>query len=87
MAMALYDLCHSILLVLLEEDCVHVTDSDIVVLGYAWRTLPEDENCLEGSTLDHLLLVAVKMSSGQVRISCYIMPGELQRVSRHQLSC
>jgi hypothetical protein len=59
------------LLLLLEEDCVHVADSDSTVLCYTWGTLPEEEDYFQGSPLDHFLTAAVKTALGQVRIPCW----------------
>ena len=57
------------LLLLLEEDCVHVADSDSVVLCYAWGALSEEENCLQSSPLYHLLPTAMETASGEIRFS------------------
>jgi len=55
----------------LKESCVHIADSDSVVLCYAWGTLPKEENSFHGSSLDHLLPAAVKATSGHVRFPCW----------------
>jgi hypothetical protein len=56
------------LLLLLKEDCVHVADSDSIVLCHPWGTLLEEEDCLQGRPLDHFLTAAVETASGWVRI-------------------
>ena len=43
------------LLLLLKQSRVYVADCDGVVLRERRRTLPEEEDCLYGSSFDHLL--------------------------------
>jgi hypothetical protein len=55
------------LLLLLKEDSIHIADSDSVVLCYARGALSEEENCLQGSPLHHLLPAAMETASGGIR--------------------
>jgi hypothetical protein len=59
------------LLLLLKENSVYVADRDSEVLRNARRALPEQENCLYSSSLNHLLTAAVKAASRWVRSPCW----------------
>jgi hypothetical protein len=48
------------LFLLFKENSIHVTDSNSKVLYYARRTLLEKDNCLHGSTFNHLFATAMK---------------------------